>query len=116
MELIHGSTKGPKMGNEKSGAPGIAVAEKIEVKEPKMYQVMLHNDDYTTMEFVIHVMMKFFKKTYDESHSIMLKIHHDGFAICGIYTFEVAESKSSKVNRYSKGKGHPLKCSIEPMD
>ena len=99
-----------------TGDPSIAVAEKVKLDPPKMYKVVLHNDDYTTMEFVIHVLMKFFAKNYDESHAVMLSIHHDGVGICGIYTFEVAESKSSKVNSYSRGKGHPLKCSLEPCD
>lgn len=94
----------------------IAVAEKQKVEPPKMFKVMLHNDDYTTMEFVIHVLQRFFAKNYEESHSIMLNVHEKGVGICGIYTCEVAESKSSKVNRYSKSKGHPLKCSYEPCD
>jgi len=98
------------------GDPGVAIADKIDLEKPKMYQVILHNDDYSTMEFVIHVLMKFFSKTYDDAHAVMLKVHHDGVGICGIYTFEVAESKSSKVNNYSRGKGHPLKSSIEPCD
>lgn len=101
---------------EESGDPGIAVAEKQKLKKPPMYKVLLHNDDYSTMEFVIHVLMKFFSKTYDESHAIMLKVHNDGIGVCGIFTHEVAESKSHKVNKYSRGKGHPLKSSIEPCD
>lgn len=105
-----------KKGSKEQGDPGIAVAEKAKVELPKMYKVVLHNDDYTTMEFVIHILMKFFSKTYDESHAIMLKIHENGVGICGIFTFEVAESKSAKANRYSRGKGHPLKSSIEPCD
>jgi len=99
-----------------TGDPSIAIADKVKLEPPKMYKVVLHNDDYSTMEFVIHVLMKFFSKNYDEAHAVMLKIHHDGVGICGIYTFEVAESKSSKVNSYSRGKGHPLKSSIEPCD
>ncbi|MBD65003.1 MAG: ATP-dependent Clp protease adapter ClpS [Halobacteriovoraceae bacterium] len=99
-----------------TGDPGVAVADKEKLETPKMYKVVMHNDDYTTMEFVIHVLMKFFSKTYDEAHAIMLKIHHEGIGLCGIFTFEVAESKSSKVNSYSRGKGHPLKSSIEPCD
>ena len=96
--------------------PGIAIAEQTKLKPPKMYKILIHNDDYTTMEFVIHVLMKFFSKNYDEAHGIMLKVHHDGIGLCGIFTYEVAEAKSAKVNRYSKGKGHPLKSSIEPCD
>jgi ATP-dependent Clp protease adaptor protein ClpS len=98
------------------GDPGIATAEKVKVKKPKMFKVLIHNDDYTTMEFVIHVLQKFFQKTYEQSHAIMLKVHHDGLGACGIYTFEVAESKSAKVNKYSRAKGHPLKCTFEPCD
>ncbi len=99
-----------------SGDPGIAVADETKLEQPKMYKVMLHNDDYTTMGFVIHVLMKFFAKNYDEAHGVMLKVHHDGVGMCGIYTFEVAESKSAKVNRYSRGKGHPLKSTVEPCE
>lgn len=102
--------------DEKSGEPGIATVEKQKLQKPPMYKVLLHNDDYTTMEFVIHVLMKFFSKTYEESHGIMLQVHNDGVGICGIYTHEVAESKSHKVNKYSRGKGHPLKSSFEPCD
>ncbi len=101
---------------EKSGDPGIAVAEETKLQQPKMYKILLHNDDYTSMEFVIHVLMKFFNKTYDEAHGIMLKVHHEGQGLCGIFTFEVAESKTAKVNRYSRGKGHPLKTSFEACD
>ena len=103
-------------GNEEDGEGSTALAEDIDLQEPKMYQVLMHNDDYSTMEFVIHVLQKFFKKNFDEAHGIMLKVHHDGIGVCGIYTFEVAESKASKVNKYSKNKGHPLKCSINPCD
>lgn len=103
-------------GDSESGDPGIAVADEVKIEQPKMYKVLMHNDDYTTMEFVIHTLMKFFSKNYDEAHSIMLKVHNDGVGICGIFTFEVAESKSAKVNRYSRGKGHPLKCTIEPCE
>tara|TARA_Y100001936_G_C16051281_1_gene657978 strand:+ start:373 stop:780 length:408 start_codon:yes stop_codon:yes gene_type:complete len=110
IEIIMGN------GDEKSGDPGVAIAEKTKLKKPPMYKVLMHNDDYTTMEFVIHVLMKFFNKTYEEAHAIMLQVHNDGIGICGIFTHEVAESKSHKVNRYSRGKGHPLKSSIEPCD
>lgn len=103
-------------GDQKEGDPGVAIEDRVKVKKPSMYKVLLHNDDYTTMEFVIHVLQKFFTKNYDEAYAIMLKVHHDGLGICGIYTHEVAESKSSKVNKYSRGKGHPLKCTFEPCD
>ncbi len=94
----------------------IITREKISVKKPKMYKILMHNDDYSTMEHVIHVLRKFFAKNRDEAHSIMLKVHNEGIGICGIYTREIAESKTLKVNRYSREKGHPLKCSFEACD
>ena len=116
MERKYCEVKNMAEGDAESGEPGVATAEKVKVKKPQMFKVLLHNDDYTTMEFVIHVLQKFFQKNYEESHAIMLKVHHDGIGVCGIYTFEVAESKASKVNKYSRGKGHPLKCSYEPCE
>jgi len=98
------------------GDTGVAVAEEVKIQKPQMFKVLIHNDDYTTMEFVIHVLQKFFQKNYDEAHGIMLSVHHEGIGICGVYTFEVAESKVSKVNKYARGKGHPLKGSVQPCD
>ncbi len=92
------------------------VKERSKVKPPKMYKVLMHNDDYTTMDFVIHVLKRFFNKNQEEATGIMLKVHEEGMGICGIFTYEVAESKTVKVNRYSREKGHPLKCSTEPCD
>jgi ATP-dependent Clp protease adaptor protein ClpS len=76
----------------------------------------MHNDDYTTMEFVVHVLQKYFTKTPSEAQAIMLEVHTRGFGICGIFTFEVAESKVAKVTKYAREHGHPLKCSTEPCD
>ena len=106
------------MQSQKEGEndPGVAIADDVKIEPPKMYKVLLHNDDYTSMEFVIHVLTKFFAKGFEEANAIMLKVHHDGVGICGIYTHEVAESKSAKVNKYSKSKGHPLKCTFEACD
>lgn len=87
---------------------------KTETKRPRRYQVLLHNDDYTTMEFVVHILKKFFNKTYSEAEAIMLEIHNKGFGVCGVYTREIAEMKSNQVMSYAKEKGHPLKSSIEP--
>jgi len=95
---------------------GIITREKVSVKKPKMYKVLMHNDDYSTMEHVIHVLRKFFSKNQDDAYSIMLKVHNEGIGVCGIYTREIAESKTLKVNRYSREKGHPLKCSFEACD
>tara|TARA_Y100001970_G_C14167491_1_gene822174 strand:+ start:267 stop:668 length:402 start_codon:yes stop_codon:yes gene_type:complete len=87
---------------------------KVQPKKPKLFKVLLHNDDYTTMEFVIYVLQKCFSKTLDEAQEIMLKVHHSGVGVCGIYTYEIAESKTSKVHQISKENGHPLRCTFEP--
>jgi ATP-dependent Clp protease adaptor protein ClpS len=98
------------------GQSGIAVIKNTKLQRPRMYKVIMHNDDYTTMEFVILVLKKYFNKTAPEAQSIMLEVHIKGFATCGIYTHEIAESKSAKVIKYARENGHPLKCSIDPCD
>ncbi len=95
---------------------GTATIRKEKLEKPRMYKVLMHNDDYTTMEFVVLVLQKFFSKNADEAHSIMLEVHTRGFGVCGIFTFEVAESKVAKVIKYARENGHPLKCSTEPLD
>ena len=95
---------------------GVATVRKVKLQPPKMYKVLMHNDDYTTMEFVVLVLQKFFSKTPSEAQSIMLAVHTKGFGVCGIFTYEVAESKVAKVTKYSRENGHPLKCSTEPND
>lgn len=83
------------------------------VQEPHMFRVLLHNDDYTTMEFVVYVLMKVFRKSMEEATSIMLNVHKLGVGICGVYTFEVAETKVETVIRMARENGHPLKCTME---
>lgn len=95
---------------------GVATIRKEKLEPPRMYKVLMHNDDYSTMEFVVHVLQKYFQKSSPEAHAIMLEVHTRGFGVCGIYTFEVAESKTAKVIKYSRENGHPLKCSTEPCD
>ncbi|MFZ7126329.1 MAG: ATP-dependent Clp protease adapter ClpS [Desulfobacterales bacterium] len=87
--------------------------QKHETKEPSMYRVILLNDDYTTMEFVVEVLVTVFNKPYDEATRIMLKVHREGSGICGVYTFEVAETKVETVHRLARDKGFPLKCTME---
>jgi ATP-dependent Clp protease adaptor protein ClpS len=93
---------------------GTATVSKQKVQPPRMYKVLMHNDDYTTMEFVILVLQKYFNKTHDEAQAIMISVHQKGFGVCGVYTFEVAESKAAKVVKYARDNGHPLQCSTEP--
>lgn len=101
---------------DKDEQSGVATVKKTKLQPPRMYKVLMHNDDYTTMEFVVHVLQKYFNKTGSEAHSIMLEVHMKGFGICGIFTFEVAESKVAKVIKYARENGHPLKCSTEPSE
>lgn len=101
---------------ERDEESGVATIRKEKLKRPSMYKVLMHNDDYTTMEFVVHVLQKYFQKSSPEAHAIMLEVHTRGFGVCGIYTYEVAESKTAKVIKYSRENGHPLKCSTEPCD
>ena len=95
---------------------GTATVRKQKLQPPKMYKVLMHNDDYTTMEFVILVLQKYFNKTYNEAQDIMLAVHQRGFGVCGIFTYEVAESKVAKVIKYARENGHPLRCSTDPCE
>jgi ATP-dependent Clp protease adaptor protein ClpS len=81
--------------------------------EPAMYKVLLHNDDYTTMEFVVQVLMLVFHKSIETATRIMLNVHQRGVGMCGLYTFEVAETKVETVTRMARENGHPLKCTME---
>ena len=92
---------------------GVLVESKIKTKKPSMFKVILLNDDYTPMEFVVHVLEKFFNKSNQEATKIMIHVHQKGIGICGMYTYEVAESKSTEVISYSQQNEHPLQCTIE---
>lgn len=95
------------------GEPGVYVED--EIREPRQFKVLLHNDDYTTMEFVVHVLVSIFRKSEQEAASIMLKIHHEGVGMCGVYTSEVAETKVALVRQVAADKGYPLKCTMEEV-
>ena len=103
-----------KMGQENDGEILTENPVKIQPKKPKLFKVLLHNDDYTTMEFVVYILQNCFSKTIDEAQDIMLKVHHNGVGLCGVYTYEIAESKTAKVHQISKENGHPLRCTFEP--
>ncbi|ACA86976.1 MULTISPECIES: ATP-dependent Clp protease adapter ClpS [Shewanella] len=91
------------------------VEERVEseVMPPSMYKVILNNDDYTPMDFVIEVLQLFFKKTEEQATDIMLAIHHQGKGICGIFPFGIAETKVAQVNQFARQNQHPLLCSLE---
>ena len=92
---------------------GTIIEEKIEVKKPSFYQVLIMNDDYTPMEFVILVLERFFKKSRAEATQIMLHVHQKGMGVCGLYPYEVAETKVVQVMDFAKKNQHPLQCAME---
>lgn len=91
----------------------LAVKEKPKTEKPKKYVVVFHNDDYTTQEFVVHVLMKFFHMDEPTAQRVMLHVHYKGFGIAGTYSRDVAETKASQVMDYAKEHGHPLRCTAE---
>jgi ATP-dependent Clp protease adaptor protein ClpS len=94
---------------------GVAVDEgKPQQAYPPKFAVILHNDDYTTMEFVVEVLKKYFSKTGDDAARIMLKVHNEGKGVAGIYPHEIAETKAKQVMDYARDRGFPLMCTVEP--
>lgn len=91
----------------------IAIIDKQEIKIPKKYKVIMHNDDYTTMEFVIYVLKRFFHKKQSEAQQIMMDIHTKGAAICGIYTLDIAKTKCRQVGTEARKQQFPLKVTWE---
>ena len=103
--------------NEPRDDNGLLLEEvKPELKKPSLYKVVMLNDDYTPMEFVVEVLEKFFSMGRERATRIMLQIHTLGKAVCGIYTRDIAETKANQVNQYSQEKEHPLLCEIECVD
>ena len=84
-----------------------------EIREPKMYRVVLHNDDYSTMDFVIEVLISIFHKPAADATRIMLDVHKKGMGICGVYTYDIASTRVARVHQLAKKRQFPLKCSIE---
>ena len=93
---------------------GIALQEaRPKLKKPPMYKVVMLNDDYTPMEFVVHVLEKFFRMNRPTATRVMLEVHTLGKGVCGIFTHEIAETKVSQVNAYARDNEHPLLCTLE---
>lgn len=88
-------------------------AVKQKVQPPPMYKVILNNDDYTPMDFVVEVLVRFFRLDNEKANQIMLAVHYQGKGVCGIYTAEIAETKVMQVNQYARKHQHPLMCSME---
>lgn len=106
----------PAMTNQNDSS-GTVILEKqtAQVKPPPMYQVILLNDDYTPMEFVVHVLQEIFVKTQEEAMAIMLKVHHEGRGVCGIYPHDVAATRIHQVMQFARSQQHPLQCVMEPV-
>ncbi len=92
---------------------GVAVKSRSKTKKPSMYKVLMLNDDYTPMEFVVHVLEQFFNKSHEEATRIMLHVHQKGVGVCGVYTYEVAETKVNQTMDLAQQHQHPLQCTIE---
>jgi ATP-dependent Clp protease adaptor protein ClpS len=92
---------------------GVVVKTKPRTRKPSLYKVLMLNDDYTPMEFVVHVLERFFAKNRDEATRIMMHVHRRGVGICGVYTYEVAETKVTQVMDFARQHQHPLQCTLE---
>ena len=92
---------------------GLLTEEKEEIKEPGFYNIYLHNDDYTTMEFVVNILVNIFHKTMDEATKVMYIVHKEGRAVAGVYTKEIAETKINQVSKLARQNQYPLKVTME---
>lgn len=97
------------------GSPNTTVVTKVrpKTKKPSMYRVLMLNDDYTPMEFVVHVLERFFGKNHEDAVQIMLNVHQRGVGVCGVFTYEIAETKVNQVMELARRHQHPLQCTIE---
>jgi ATP-dependent Clp protease adaptor protein ClpS len=104
-----------KRGGERGTPPGTAVITKTkpQTKRPSLYRVLILNDDYTPMEFVVHVLERFFNKDREAATRIMLHVHNHGIGECGVFTYEVAETKVTQVMDFARKHQHPLQCVME---
>ena len=101
--------------DKNGGRPGVGLATRTrpKTKKPSLYKVLLLNDDYTPMEFVVHCLQRFFKMDLEQATRVMLHVHQKGVGVCGTFTYEVAETKVSQVIDYAKQNQHPLQCTLE---
>ena len=115
-ECMH-FVSGPKEWDGESRESDVAVQSvRPKLKEPRRFAVILMNDDYTTMEFVLEVLESFFHKSETEAHAIMLKVHQEGRGVAGVYPFDIAETKADQVHDAARERGFPLRCLVEPME
>jgi len=100
-------------GNGNNAGTGIVTKTRPKTKKPSLYKVLLLNDDYTPMEFVVHILEHIFGKNREEAVDVMLHVHRHGVGICGVFTFEVAETKVAQVIEFARRHQHPLQCTME---
>ena len=114
-ELLPAVTMGENGNENDSGETGTGIITRTrpKTKRPHLYKVLLLNDDYTPMEFVVHVLERFFNKGREEATRIMLHVHHNGVGMCGVFTYEVAETKVTHVMDFARKHQHPLQCVME---
>src|SRR5215203_6737718 len=98
---------------EEGPGTGVVVKAKPKTKKPSMYKVLMLNDDYTPMEFVVDVLQHIFQKNREEATQIMLHVHQKGVGVCGVYTYEIAETKVTQTVDYARKNQHPLQCTLE---
>ncbi len=96
-----------------NGEAGVATKTRTSTKKPAPYKVLMLNDDYTPMEFVVHVLQNIFKMSLDDATRVMMHVHQKGVGVCGIFTYEVAETKVNQVIDYARSNQHPLQCTLE---
>jgi ATP-dependent Clp protease adaptor protein ClpS len=106
-------TKGPFDDDDVPSKGEVATKTRPKTQRPSLYKVLLLNDDYTPMEFVVTVLERFFGKSREDATQIMLHVHQRGVGVCGIYTFEVAETKVTQVVEFAREHQHPLQCTME---
>jgi ATP-dependent Clp protease adaptor protein ClpS len=104
---------GPGGDGEDDALTGVRSKTLTRTKKPSLYRVLILNDDYTPMEFVVYVLERFFNKSRDEATQIMLHVHQNGVGVCGIFTYEVAETKVAQVLDLARRNEHPLQCTME---
>lgn len=117
MEYIRGNSSWRMAKEEGDSDSGLALQEsKPELKRPPLFKVVLINDDYTPMEFVVEVLESFFRMNREQATHVMLTVHTQGKGVCGIFTRDIAETKAAQVNQYARENEHPLLCEIEASE
>jgi ATP-dependent Clp protease adaptor protein ClpS len=99
--------------DDNGSGTGVLTRTETKTKKPSMYKVLLLNDDYTPMEFVVHILQRYFRMTVEQATEVMLHVHQKGVGVCGIFTYEVAETKVNQVMSFAQQHEHPLQCTLE---